>query len=430
VNVPDGSGVQGSTVQSNQAMFTIAQAPFSLNNPGTQQNFVGETVSLTITPAAGFTASNFSATGLPPGLSIDPNTGIISGTISTGADANSPYTVTVMASDSQGAPATITFTWQIGPPLALNNPGNQSNNEGDAVALLITAPGGFTPTGYIVTGLPPGLTINQSTGLISGTIDPRGDGTYNVTVTPANNGGQGGVSFQWVVADTMPPTLTNPGNQTSAAGQAINLTIQSVDADSGSFTATGLPTGLSINSQGVITGTISASSTQGSYAVTVQATDGSVTSAPLAFLWTVSGSVSPPPPHGFPPGGGGPTFTTIANVSNQYPGFVQVETVTVDVTSASGAVVNEGVVAIQVDGQTVFAPVVGGVATASVSTSLLDFALWPDLLFAHTLTAIYNDGTGAFDSSSTSLTLPPILLDFFLFELALQLAPLNQLQGG
>jgi hypothetical protein len=383
---------------------------------------VGESVSVQITPATGFTANNFTAKGLPSGLSIDKTTGIISGILAVGDDSGSPFTVTVTATDSHGVQASITFTWNVGPALALVNPGTQSNDEGDAVSVQITAQKGYTPSGFLATGLPPGLSIDAQTGLISGTIDPRGEGTYTVTITPANNGGQGSVTFQWDVADTTPPTLTSPGNQTSAAGQTVKLTIQSADADPGSFKATGLPQGLSINANtGVISGTVAAN-TQGTYAVTVQAADGSVESAPLSFIWTVSGSILPPPHTSSTGSGasGSTTFTTIVNVSNVYQGFIQLETVTVDVTSASGIAINQGFVAIQVNGQTVNAPVVNGVATATVASSLLDFSLLAELFFSHSLMANYDDGNGSFAPSGASLTLPPNLLDFFLFEIAEQ----------
>ncbi len=425
VNVPDGSGIAGENIASNSEVFTVEQTPFTLNNPGTQQNNVGSSVSLQITPATGFTASNFTATGLPSGLKIDSTTGIISGTLAAGDDSGSPYTVTVSATDSQNVKASVTFTWNVGPALHLLNPGTQTNDEGDPVSLQITAQAGYTPSGFIATGLPPGLTIDTTTGLISGTIDPRGEGTYTVTVTPANNNGQGGITFQWDVADTTPPALTNPGNQTGAAGQTVKLAIQSEDADPGSFTATGLPTGLSINAKtGVISGTIAAG-TKGVYAVTVEAADGTVKSAPLSFIWNVSGSILPPPP---PPSGGGSgtsgsglaTTTTVVNVSNVYEGIIQLETVTVDVTNPNGIAVNEGVVAIQVNNQTVMAEVHNGVATATVASSLFDFSLLAELFFPHALTANYDDSSNDFAPSGSSITLPPILLDFFLFELAQQ----------
>ncbi|MBI3883992.1 MAG: putative Ig domain-containing protein, partial [Sphingobacteriales bacterium] len=46
-----------------------------------------------------------------------------------------------------------------------------------------------TPTSYTATGLPAGLDINSSTGIISGT--PIVSGTFTVTVTATNRGGTG-----------------------------------------------------------------------------------------------------------------------------------------------------------------------------------------------------------------------------------------------
>jgi hypothetical protein len=45
----------------------------------------------------------FTATGLPPGMAIDPITGIISGTLPPDASQTGPYTVTVTATDPDGA---------------------------------------------------------------------------------------------------------------------------------------------------------------------------------------------------------------------------------------------------------------------------------------------------------------------------------------
>src|SRR5262249_8016294 len=85
---------------------------------------------------------------------------------------------------------------------------------------------------------------------------------------------------------------------------------------------------------------------------------------------------APPPPPGPPPpppGAGLTTITTIVSVQNTYPGLIQLETVTVDVTNPNGFAVNEGIVTFQVNGQTVVAPVVNGTATVTIATGLFDF---------------------------------------------------------
>ena len=56
----------------------------------------------------------WSATGLPPGLAIDPSTGAISGTIAAGAAATSPYAVEVRVEDPGALFATDSFIWTVG----------------------------------------------------------------------------------------------------------------------------------------------------------------------------------------------------------------------------------------------------------------------------------------------------------------------------
>src|SRR5262249_60087079 len=81
--------------------------------------------------ALGSTLS-YSATGLPGGLSVNSSTGVISGTVALGADANSPYTVTVTASNGT-ASASQTFAWAVS-HLAFADPGLQTGADGTAVA--------------------------------------------------------------------------------------------------------------------------------------------------------------------------------------------------------------------------------------------------------------------------------------------------------
>jgi YVTN family beta-propeller protein len=85
------------------------------------------------------------------------------------------------------------------------------------------------------------------------------------------------------------PTITNPGNRSTAVGAAVNLQLVGSDpnGDVLGYRATGLPPGLSLNE---LTGAISgAPTTAGSYDVVVTASDG-VNSAAANFVWTITGA--------------------------------------------------------------------------------------------------------------------------------------------
>jgi len=94
-------------------------------------------------------------------------------------------------------------------------------------------------------------------------------------------------------------TVTNPGSQSGTVGQAVNgPQIQGTDSAAGqtlTYTASGLPTGLSISSSGLITGTPSAA---GTFTATVTATDSTGASGSASFTWTISSGTD----GGFPTG--------------------------------------------------------------------------------------------------------------------------------
>ena len=87
-----------------------------------------------------------------------------------------------------------------------------------------------------------------------------------------------------------PPNLNAPGNQTHTEGQAINLQLSASDPDGDSLTysATGLPSGLSLNSStGLISGNL-ASGSVGNYSVNISVIDGRGGSDSESFSWSVT----------------------------------------------------------------------------------------------------------------------------------------------
>jgi hypothetical protein len=103
--------------------------------------------------------------------------------------------------DCEFSHAIVTNGSGQGNTVTVNNPGNQSTKRRTSVSLQMTATdsqSGQTFT-WSATGLPGGLSINSSTGLISGTTS-RHTGTYTVTVTATDTtGAQGSTSFSWTI---------------------------------------------------------------------------------------------------------------------------------------------------------------------------------------------------------------------------------------
>jgi hypothetical protein len=180
--------------------------------------------------------------------------------------------------------------------VAVISPGSMTTATGAAVNYQVQAIDTATGTlSYGASGLPTGLSISSSTGVISGTASTAG--TYNVTLTDKDTTGPtGSASFTWTVGsgggtggNTV--TVTNPGSQAGTVGTAVSLQVSASDSGSGqtlSYSASGLPAGLAISSSGLISGT---PTTAGSSSVTVTATDTTGAKGTATFTWTVgSGS--------------------------------------------------------------------------------------------------------------------------------------------
>ena len=265
---------------SGDGMVTITYATATAVNPGAQSNVAGRPVSVPIdaTGPSGGTLS-YSAAGLPDGLSIDSNTGVISGTPTTAQSSSVTVTVTTTA----GASSSVSFQWTITIPVT--NPGAQNSVDWVAVSLPIQAstPSGQTLT-YSAAGLPDGLSIDPNTGVISGTPTTTQSSSVTVTVT-TTAGASSSVSFQWTI--TIP--VTNPGAQNSVDSAAVSFPIHASDPSGGtlSYSAAGLPDGLSIDERtGVISG--EPTSPNGRYSVTVTVTDAAGASGSVSFEWTIT----------------------------------------------------------------------------------------------------------------------------------------------
>lgn len=283
-------------------------------------NGAGDTVSLAVSatdPDVPANTLKYSASGLPPGLSISKISGVISGTIP-GSASPASYTVTVGVEDdgSPALPASRAFIWQVArgnhspvlAPIADQEPG--STGVVGFVATATDADPGDTLRYWLAAGIdtiPAGAAINESTGKF--TWDPSDSqfgATYRINVGVSDSGTPR-LSDAQLVAITLPelnhpPTVAGPGNQLSVEGAAVSLTVDATDPDlppdTLRFSATRLPPGLSINSvSGGISGEINYEAADGSpYSVTVTVTDDGIPrkSGTATFRWAVEDTNRPP----------------------------------------------------------------------------------------------------------------------------------------
>ncbi len=190
----------------------------TVTSPGSQSGTVGTPVSgvqVQATDSASGQTLTYSATGLPPGLSIS-TAGLISGTPGTSGN----YSVTVTAKDSAGASGSATFTWAVsgsastGGTVGVAYDKTSEWQGGFTANVTITNNGASTINGWTVAWTFPGdqqitsawnATVTQSGAAVSATSL-----SYDATIAP---GGSTSFGFQgtWASSDSSPTAFTVNG---------------------------------------------------------------------------------------------------------------------------------------------------------------------------------------------------------------------------
>lgn len=162
-----------------RSLTFIAAAPLSLPAPSTRLGEVGLPFQSALAPVGGLGPMTFAVTAgsLPPGLTLDPATGVVQGR----PLAAGRFAATLAVTDVGGERATVETTFQIASRLAIATTRLPRAEEGKAFAARLTKSGGIGPFRWrIVRGGPRGIRLNAQTGRLSGV--PRAGGTYRMTV--------------------------------------------------------------------------------------------------------------------------------------------------------------------------------------------------------------------------------------------------------
>lgn len=239
-----------------------------------------------------------------PYTTIAANTGVASGSNSTATWANltsgAEYEWYATVSDGQVTTTGPVWRFTTGTPNSapsVTNPGSQTSAEGAAVSLQIQAtdPDSSTLT-YSASGLPSGLSIHASTGLISGTVGFDAAATNAVIVTVSDGSLTGSASFTWTVTNTNRAPTATAQSVTMGEDTATAITLAGSDADGDALTFTIA----SPPSHGSLTGSAPnltytpAANYSGADSFTFRVNDGTTQSGPATVSLTITAAPDAP----------------------------------------------------------------------------------------------------------------------------------------
>ncbi len=282
-------------------ILTVTNAPVcnftvTLSNTSFGANASSATINVATGSGCGWTATSNTSwiTIAAPGSGSGNGSAVFSIAANTGAARSGTVLVAGRTlTMTQGASGTGSTTLAITSQQAL-----ASGTLNSFYSTALTASGGQTPYTWSVSGgLPPGLSLNPSTGLISGT--PTATGGYNIaaSVTDAAGTSRSQIFTFTVVAQSAGPVITNGSLPNGAVGVPYNQVLTSSGGCSSPFSpvpvfriASGtLPTGLTLNAASGASYSISGTPTAaGTTNLVLTVTDSCAHSSSASFVLTIT----------------------------------------------------------------------------------------------------------------------------------------------
>lgn len=279
---PAGSNLRSDNDQALGLIWRVVEPP-KIAGPA-PRSYAGDPVNLSIVTDPTIPYKEFKSADLPKGLTLNPKTGAITGT------ATKTYTATIVAVTDLTDDYPLTFTHTVYPKLTMPPIPDQEVRNLSGVSLpKVVVEGGDGVYKFTESGLPAGLHINPTTGVISG-VSSLIPGRYLPTITVTDGIG-GTVSRRFALVITAPNALNVTSPTTDMETPADRPTSLKITTDGGPTTKvtliSSLPPGLRWNNgQDTISGTPTEA---GEYPITLSVTSVvPLKSTTFTFLWTVT----------------------------------------------------------------------------------------------------------------------------------------------
>ena len=265
----------------------FAVAP-TITSPLADTYTIGAPAGFTHTIVASGVPTSFAAVSLPPFLSHDGK-GLISGT----PTEDGLFKFTIAASNADGIDIqTFELTVEDVTPV-ITSASSASGAAGDPFEYDITADN--LPDIFDITGLEvfDGLIFDPDAGTIRGTPTTAGK-TGDVIIEATNSAGTGFAILTITIGAPLPgapPVIISPLAATAVVGQVFNYQIETqlvAPVDPITYAATSLPSGLSHDGNGLISGTpVEDTAVSGPIEITIAASNGAGTDSQVLFLTIV-----------------------------------------------------------------------------------------------------------------------------------------------
>ena len=290
------SATNGLSPAASQSFTLTVDGPPVITSAASTTFTEGSNGSFTVT-TTGTPAPSFSESGpLPSGVGFVDNgngTATLSGTPAVGTQGT--YPITIGATNGFSPDASQSFTLTVDGPPAITSGDSTTFDEGSAGTFTVTSTG--TPTAALSESgaLPSGVSFNDNgdgTATLAGTPAPGTSATYPITITAAN-GVTPNATQSFTLTVDGPPAITSGDSTTFAEGSSGTFTVTTSGLPDAALSESGnLPSGVTFNDNGDGTATLAgtpAVGTQGSYPITITASNGFSPDASQSFTLTVNG---------------------------------------------------------------------------------------------------------------------------------------------